>query len=110
MLALVAWAAGSVLACREPSAGTRDISRDEFIETYTALLKAEAAAEDSADARSRKAWVLERRGITQADLERFAMKHADDPDYMAELWREIEAEIRKAQAPDTAESAEGKNR
>lgn len=106
------WIAAAAAACalgagcpgKPPAGAGRDVSREEFIETYVALLRAEAQAADSAEARQRRAWVLERRNLTAADLERFAERHADDPAAMAEIWKEIETRIRALQAGDTAES------
>ncbi len=72
------------------------------MEAYEALLRAEAAAQDSAEARQRRAWALERRNLTPQDLERFARKHSHDPEYMAELWREIEARVREPAPEDTS--------
>lgn len=99
------WLLASV-ACREPAGDGPEVTREEFIETYAALLRVEAQAADSADARQRRAWVLERRGLTAEDLERFAARHADEPEAMAEIWKEIEARIRALQTVDTAKSNE----
>jgi hypothetical protein len=96
------------LACaREPTQGARAVTREQFIETYVALLRAEAQAADSVEARQRKAWVLERRGLTAADLERFAERYAEDPRTMAEIWREIESRIRALQSDTTRSGAQG---
>lgn len=95
------------LACaRDPAQGGREVTREDFIETYVALLRAEAQAADSVEARQRKAWVLERRGLTAADLERFAERYGDDPSTMGEIWREIESRIRAMQG-DTTKRDEG---
>lgn len=94
--------AAALAGCRgERVDGGRAVTREEFIETYAALLRAEAEAADSAEARSRRAWVLQRRKLSPEDLERFARRHEDDPAYMAAVWGEIEVRIRAAQAPDT---------
>lgn len=90
------------LACaRDPAQGAREVTREEFIETYTALLRAEAQAADSVEARLRKAWVLERRGLDATDVERFTQRHADDPEEMAEIWKEIESRMRALQSDTT---------
>jgi hypothetical protein len=98
-------ALGAAVACRpegrEPASG-RALTREEFIETYVALLRVTATAADSADARARRAAVLQRRGIAPRDLERFARRYQDDPRALAEIWEEIERRLRTPEPPDDA--------
>lgn len=105
LLVLSLWVVPAQAACREKPTGEaragREVTRDQFIETYVALLRAEAAAADSAEARERRASVLERRELTADDLEGFAREHADDPAMMSKIWREIETRIRESGTTDT---------
>ena len=78
------------------------IEREVYVETYVELLKAAAEAPDSAAPDSVSA-VLQRRGLSETDLSDFALRHADDPGYMASVWGDIENRLReRPPRPDSA--------
>lgn len=71
------------------------VDREEYIELYVELLRVSAAAEDSAEAARLRGQVLTRAGRTPEDLSAFVGRHADDPDYLADVWSEIERRLRE---------------
>jgi hypothetical protein len=87
------------------------ISRQEYIETYVEILLAAEAAADSIAASESARAILARRGLTEDDLLEFGWRYVDDPEYLAEVWREIEEQIRDPEGADPAgQEAEGGRR
>ncbi len=80
-------------ACGSPSP-QRGLTRQAYIDTYVELLRAVGAAADSASAADSTSAVLRRRGVSDAELLDFARRHADDPQYLASVWLEIETRLR----------------
>lgn len=82
--------------------GGTGIDRQEYVDTYVEILLAAEIAEDSSAATESARAILARRGLTEDDLLEFGRRHADDPEYLAEVWLEIEERIR---VPESADSA-----
>ncbi len=95
---------GTLLAfvgCGSPQQPPRGgLTRQAYIDTYVELLRAVAAASDSAAAADSTKAVLGRRGVSEAELIDFARRRAADPQYLASVWLEIETRLRAP--PDTA--------
>ena len=89
-------------ACRdgEPRHET-GISRQEYVDTYVEILLAAELAEDSIAATESARAILARRGLTEDDLLEFGRRHTDDPEYLAEVWSEIEERIRYPEGADS---------
>lgn len=92
----------SLPACRdgEPRHET-GIGRQEYVDTYVEILLAAELAEDSIEATESARAILARRGLTEDDLLEFGHRHADDPEYLAEVWSEIEERIRYPEGVDS---------
>ncbi|NIN70849.1 MAG: hypothetical protein GTO46_02715 [Gemmatimonadetes bacterium] len=98
-----------LVACGR-GAGDQDvgISRQEYVETYIEILQAAEVAEDSVAATEAARAILARRGLTEDDLLEFGRRHSEDPEYLAELWEEIEERIRDPERPDSAREQGGR--
>ncbi len=84
------------------------IGREEYVETYIEILLAAEVAEDSLAATEAARAILARRGLTEDDLLEFGRRHREDPEYLAEVWSEIEEGIRYPEGVDSAgEEGEG---
>jgi len=83
------------------------ISREQYIETYVEIIKAADEEPDSIAAWERAQEILDRRGITQEDLQAYAEHYLEDPDHLAEVWFEIETLIRTPERQDTTEADSG---
>lgn len=77
-------------ACGTAGAGGDAITRDEFIAANVALRR---IAADSAGAAERRDSVLERQGVTAADLEAFVDLYAREPEALADVWTEIAEQL-----------------
>lgn len=77
------------------------ISRQEYVDTYVEILLAAELAEDSIAATESVRAILARRGLTEDDLLEFGYRHTDDPEYLAEVWSEIEERIRYPEGVDS---------
>lgn len=71
------------------------VDREEYVAVYVDLLRISGEAEDSAEAARLRGEVLARAGRTPDDLSAFVDRHADDPDYLADVWAEIERRLRE---------------
>ncbi len=89
----------AVPAC-EPEVKAGPIDRARYVEVYVELLRATDAAPDSAAAADSVRAILERRGVSEEDLLEFARRRASDPQYLADVWLDIENRLRSR--PDTA--------
>ncbi|UCC74389.1 MAG: hypothetical protein JSV86_07480, partial [Gemmatimonadota bacterium] len=78
------------------------IDRQEYVDTYVEILLAAEIAEDSVAATESARAILARRGLTEDDLLEFGRRHMDDPEYLAEVWTEIEERIRAPESRDSA--------
>lgn len=93
----------SLAACgRGEIDGGIGIDRQEYIDTYVEILLAAELAEDSVAATESARAILARRGLTEDDLLEFGRRHADDPEYLVEVWTEIEERIRAPESRDSA--------
>jgi hypothetical protein len=92
----------SVDACgRDGPDQALGISRQEYVDTYVEILLAAQVAEDSVAASESARAILARRGLTEDDLLEFGRRHMDDPEYLAEVWTEIEERLREPGRPDS---------
>ncbi|KPK81780.1 MAG: hypothetical protein AMS25_04940 [Gemmatimonas sp. SM23_52] len=88
-------------ACRPATEQTR-IGREEYIDIYVEILRAAEAAPDSFAAADSARAILARREVTQGDLLDFAHQHAEDPEYLANVWVDIETRLRNPEEQDSA--------
>jgi hypothetical protein len=79
------------------------IGRQEYIDTYVEILRAAEVAEDSVAATEAARAILARRGLTEDDLLEFGRRYSEDPEYLVEVWREIEERLREPERPDSAQ-------
>lgn len=88
-------------ACRPATEQTR-IGREEYIAIYVEILRAADAAPDSLAASDSARAILARRGVGEGDLLEFARHYAEDPEYLADVWLEIETRLRNPERQDSA--------
>jgi len=70
------------------------VDEDTFVAVFVALRRAAASAPtDEAFARDRDR-ILGERGVTEPDLERFIDDHAEDVQYLSEVWDRIDRTLR----------------
>jgi len=93
-------------SCRRESAPADPISREDYIDLYVEILRVADESPDSVTASERALAILTRRGVSEEDLLAFARNHRDDPEYLVELWSEIEERLRNPEPADTAETKE----
>lgn len=104
------------------SAGCRDagesgvMSRERYIALYVEILRAADSAEDTLAAFRRASEILAEHGFSHDDLDAFTTRHASDPEYLAEVWEEIEQRLRappgqdeEADTDDGTEEGEGES-
>ena len=88
---LVAVAPLLVIATAACSGGAVDtIDREVFITTYVDLRMAALETDSARISQEARDEILQRNGVTADDLTTFAELHADDLDYMREVWNEVE--------------------
>jgi hypothetical protein len=92
----------AVAACR-PGLRQSSISREEYVDLYVEILLAADEAPDSAAASDSARAILERHGLSEDVLFEFAQSYADDPDYLASAWQEIENRLRNPEPADSTE-------
>lgn len=97
-----------VSACKQGSLAD-PISREEYIDIYVEILQAAAEEPDSVAATERAHEILEDHGVSEDDLLTFARNHAEDGEYLVELWSEIERRLRNPEEPDSAATTEPGN-
>lgn len=93
VLALVALL--TLVGCRssEDSSPPGVLDREAFVEVYVALRKAALTSPDAELPEEERDRILEEFGVGADDLIAFAEAHGRDPDYMVEVWREIEERL-----------------
>ncbi len=70
------------------------VDEDTFVAVFVELRRAAASAPtDEAFARDRDR-ILAERGVTEPDLERFIDDHAEDVQYLSEVWDRIDRTLR----------------
>ncbi|UCC82373.1 MAG: hypothetical protein JSW46_15510 [Gemmatimonadota bacterium] len=93
----------SFAACRNGEDDQQiGIGRQEYVDTYVEILQAAEVAEDSVAATEAARAILARRGLTEDDLLEFGRRYSEDPEYLAEVWEEIEERLREPRQPDSA--------
>jgi hypothetical protein len=103
------WVLGTLLAfsaCQSDSAPAGPISRDEYIDIYVEILRVADESPDSVTASERALAILRRRGVSEDDLLAFAHNHMEDPQYLVDIWSEIEERLRNPEPADTADATE----
>jgi hypothetical protein len=81
------------------------ISRREYVDAYVDILSATDTTEDEVTASRVAQEILERRGISEDDLLEYTRFYDDDPEYLANVWMEIEMRLRNPE-PDSASMAD----
>jgi len=89
MLTVVASAGG----CRRSTAAVDGISETTFVVTMVELRRLDSATTDSATRAAARAAVLQRRGLTATQLERYAASLADDPARAQALLARIDSTV-----------------
>lgn len=103
------WVLGTLLAfaaCQNDSAPADPISREEYIDIYVEILQVADESPDSVTASERAVAILARRGVSEEDLLAFARNHMEDPQYLVDIWSEIEERLRNPESADTADVKE----
>lgn len=98
------WVLGTLLAfaaCQSDSAPDDLISRKQYIDIYVEILRVADESPDSVVASERALAVLARHGVSEDELLAFARNHMDDPQYLVEVWSEIEERLRNPEPTDT---------
>ena len=93
-------------ACRNESKPADTISREDYIDLYVEILRVADESPDSVTASERALAILTQRGVSEDDLLAFARNHMNDPEYLVELWSEIEERLRNPVPADSAETEE----
>jgi hypothetical protein len=86
--------AAASLALAAACGGGRDadtIDRDVFIAAYVDLRVAALDTDSARIAAADRDGILARHGVTEEDLTRFAELHAEDLDFMRDVWTDVEA-------------------
>jgi len=96
----------ALAACGRESAPADPISREEYIDLYVEILRVADESPDSVTASERAVAILTQRGVSEEDLLAFARNHSDEPEYLVELWSEIEERLRNPEPADSTESEE----
>ena len=91
----------AAVACADDPVDT--IDREVFIATYVDLRVAALDTDSARIATVERDAVLERHGVTADDLTTFAEVHADDLDFMRDVWNEVEVRM-DVDTPAEAES------
>jgi hypothetical protein len=94
-----------VSACKQGSVAD-PISREEYIDVYVQILQAAAEEPDSVAATERAREILASHGVSEDDLLTFARNHADNAEYLVEIWSEIENRLRNPEEPDSTATTE----
>ena len=84
--ALVALLLVALAPACDASRGEKGIGRSEFVATYVALRRATVRGE--LDAATRDS-ILEAHGVSAGELRDYIEQRADDPEAIADTWREI---------------------
>lgn len=87
----VALAAAGMAAC-EGNSAQGAIPRDRFVKANVALRSVDDTA---AKGDSLRAAALKRHRVTERDLQRFVRVHANDPEYLATVWREVADSVQR---------------
>lgn len=93
-------------ACQRESAPADPISRDVYIDIYVEILRVADEAPDSVVASERALAILAQRGVSEEDLLAFAHNHLNDPQYLVEVWSEIEERLRNPEPADSVDAEE----
>ncbi len=87
-------------ACGGPQ-GHPPISRQDYVDTYVEILRASDEAGNELDAAQASQEILERRGISEDDLLKYARYYDNDTEYLANVWMEIEMRLRNPEPDST---------
>lgn len=98
--------AAPLLACLALACGggtVETIDREVFIATYVDLRMAALETDSARVAPNERDAILQRHGVSADDLTTFAEVHADDLDFMRDVWNEVE--LRMDVEPDGSAGA-----
>ncbi len=93
-------------ACRNESKPADTLSREDYIDLYVEILRVADESPDSLTASERALAILTQRGVSEDDLLAFARNHMNDPEYLVELWSEIEERLRNPVPIDSTQTEE----
>lgn len=79
------------------------ITRQQYVDAYVDILLATDEERDAMAASRVAAEILEARGLTEEDLLEFANRHSEDPEFLAEVWLEIEMKLRDPEPEDSVD-------
>lgn len=84
-----------LLACVACGLGSapETIDRELFIQTYVDLRTAALDTDSQRLANPDRASILDRHGLTEDDLLRFAEVHSSDLDFIRDLWNDVELRL-----------------
>jgi len=80
-------------ACGPSEPERPTIDREVFIAVLVDLRMAALGTPDASLPPQERARILSDHELTEEELVTFAEVHGDDPDYMVEVWREVEARM-----------------
>jgi hypothetical protein len=81
-------------ACRAGSAPVEPMPRATFVEVIVALRRAANETTSQPEFETRKASILEKAGVTEAELLEYVRAHERDIEMMASVWDSIEVRLR----------------
>lgn len=93
-------------ACQGDSSPADPISREEYIDIYVEILRIADESPDSVVGSERALAILAKHGVSEEELLSFARNHIDDPQYLVEVWSEIEERLRNPEPADSVEAKE----
>ncbi|MDX1647784.1 MAG: hypothetical protein R3304_11625 [Longimicrobiales bacterium] len=99
-------AAMTVLGACGSSTPDDVIDRETFIDAYVELRVAALDTDSQRVAAADREAILQRLGVTEDDLLRFAEVHGGELEYMREVWNEVELRLDQPSDPTPAENGE----
>ena len=82
------------------------IDRETFIDAYVELRVAALDTDSQRVAAADREAILQRLGVTEDELLRFAEVHGGELDYMREVWNEVELRLDRPSEPAPVENGE----
>jgi len=103
--------AGAVAVGLWPAAactsGPETIDRDVFVATYVDLRVAALDTDSALLAAPDREAILQRHGVTEADLTTFAEVHAAELEFMRDVWAEVETAMDREPGADAGSDPNG---
>ncbi len=98
---LLAVLLGTGLAACGDRASDDAITRERYVDLYVRILRAASAAPDSTAAAESVRVILRDANVSADQLDAFGQRHADDPEYLSDVWGQIERRLREGPGPDS---------